>query len=37
MNGDLQFQIAKLLLSNLSSYGFVLSEGRALIELGITT
>ena len=36
MNGDLQFQIAKLLLSDLGSYGFVLSGGRALIELGIT-
>ena len=37
MNGDLQFQIAKLLLSDLGSYGFVLSGDRALIELEITT
>ena len=37
MNDDLQFKVAKLLLSDLGSYGFVLSGGRALIELGIST
>ena len=37
MEDDQQFQIAKLLLSHLGSYGFVLSGGRALVELGIST
>ena len=36
MSDDLQFKIAQLLLSHLGSYGFVLSGGRALVELGIS-
>jgi hypothetical protein len=36
MNHDLQHKIAKLVLSKIASYGFVLSGGLALVELDIT-